>query len=110
MIKAARLACAAGAAAALLAGITPSAAAADSEARSGTTAQSRNGLTCTNTWFNTSGGTDCKGTSAASKEQLWRLRVACSFQPDHTGIWQSGPGSDRFECRSSVQSTSVEFG
>ncbi|SDM98091.1 hypothetical protein [Allokutzneria albata] len=109
MTKALRLALAAGAAAAILAGAAPSAVAESGAARSGTTSQSKNGLTCTNKWYNTSGGTNCAGTGSAATKQKWRLRVRCSVQPDYTGSWQAGPGSDRFECRTSVQSASVEF-
>ncbi|GAA4028773.1 hypothetical protein GCM10022247_62270 [Allokutzneria multivorans] len=105
MSKAVRALFAAGAAVAILVGATPSALAENDVARSGKTDQSMNGLTCVNEWFNTYGGTKCTGAA----DQMWRLHVACSTQTDYTGGWHTGPGSDGFECKFQVQTTSVEF-
>jgi hypothetical protein len=70
------------------------------------TSQSRNNLTCINSWYNTDGGTSCTGHSA----QMWRLHVACGMQRDHTGLWNYGSGSDGFECHWNVNNASVEWG
>lgn len=70
------------------------------------TSQSRNNLTCQNSWYNTYGGTSCTG----NPNQKWRLHVACQMQPDHTGIWNYGPGSDGFECSWATDNASVEWG
>ncbi|WP_143261414.1 hypothetical protein [Allokutzneria sp. NRRL B-24872] len=109
MSKAVRTVFAAGVAAAILLGASPSALAENGVAKSGRTDQSMNGLKCVNEWFNTYGGTKCAGSGAAATEQMWRLHVACSTQTDYTGGWHTGPGSDGFECKFGVQSTSVEF-
>jgi hypothetical protein len=70
------------------------------------TSQSRNNLTCRNSWYNTYGGTSCAG----NPNQKWRLRVACQMQPDYTGRWNYGSGSDGFQCSWAVDNASVEWG
>jgi hypothetical protein len=70
------------------------------------TSQSRNKLTCQNSWYTTYGGTSCAGNST----QKWRLHVACQMQPNYTGGWNYGPGSDGFECSWAVDNASVEWG
>ena len=72
----------------------------------GASTQSHLGLTCHNKWSDTKGETKCSGNAAVK----WRLHVACQFQPDYDGPWQQGGGSDAFECNSSVQSASVQWG
>jgi hypothetical protein len=72
----------------------------------GSSTQSRGGLTCKNQWGKTKGSTSCAGKSSVK----WRLRVRCQFQPDYTGPWSYGPGSDAFECTARVQSASVQWG
>ncbi len=69
------------------------------------TSQSKNNLTCRNSWYNTFGGTSCTGSS----NQKWRLRVACQAQSDHKGPWNFGAGSDGFECNWGVSKASVEW-
>jgi hypothetical protein len=70
------------------------------------TSQSRNGLTCRNSWYDTYGGTSCAG----NPNQKWRLHVACQMQPDHKGVWNYGPGSDGFQCSWAIDNASVEWG
>ncbi|GLZ28395.1 hypothetical protein Lesp02_05850 [Lentzea sp. NBRC 105346] len=72
---------------------------------SGSSEQSRNGLTCKNKWYTTLGKTNCSGNSG----QRWRLIVKCAFQGDIKGTWQQGPGSDQAECNFHVQSATVEW-
>jgi hypothetical protein len=90
----------------LLSAHTAAANAATAERLSGKhTTQSKNGLTCRNSWYTTYGGTSCTGNSA----QKWRLRVACQVQSDHKGPLNYGAGSDGFECNVGVSKASVEW-
>src|SRR3979411_2816325 len=77
---------------------------------SGSSATSRNGLTCPRKGYNTLRQTNCTGSSSAAGRQKWRLHVACAFQGDYTGPWNQGPGSDGFECNFSVQNANVQWG
>lgn len=72
----------------------------------GESTQSKDGLTCHNTWGGKTGSTQCTGASGVK----WRLRVRCSWQPDYTGPWNYGPGSDSFKCNHGVQSAAVVWG
>jgi hypothetical protein len=67
--------------------------------------QARNGLTCINSTSGKTGSTRCSGNRGVK----WRLRVRCSLQPDYTGPWNHGPGSDSFKCNFGVQNASVVF-
>lgn len=73
---------------------------------SGSSTQSRGGLTCNNQWFNTLGKTNCTG----SGSQQWRLKLTCQFQGDIYGNWQFGPGSDQNECNFRVSGASINWG
>ncbi|UOX85857.1 hypothetical protein MUY14_29280 [Amycolatopsis sp. FBCC-B4732] len=73
---------------------------------SGSSTQSRGGLTCHNQWFNTLGKTNCVGHG----RQKWRLKLTCQLQGDIYGNWQYGPGSDQNECTFRVTGASINWG
>ncbi|MET1071949.1 MAG: hypothetical protein ABWY11_04800 [Umezawaea sp.] len=85
---------------------SPAIAADPIQTMSGSSTQSRSGLTCNNQWYNTLGKTNCTGTGS----QRWRLKLTCQLQGDIYGTWQNGRGSDQNECNIRISSASIQWG